>query len=114
VNGSTVVALGVAYKPDIDDYRESPIFKIMELLSAEGANVVPVDPHIDVFYDHHGREFSTTPLTDELLSMADCVLIVTNHSVFDYERIVQLAPVVVDTRNATRNVREGRDKIVLL
>ncbi|MDP9311402.1 MAG: nucleotide sugar dehydrogenase [Chloroflexota bacterium] len=114
VNGSIVVALGVAYKPDIDDYRESPIFKIMELLTAEGAQVVPVDPHVATFYDHHGCAFQTTPLTDELLASADCVLIVTNHSVFDYERIVQLAPVVVDTRNATRDVREGRDKIVLL
>lgn len=114
VNGSTVVVLGVAYKPDIDDYRESPVFKIMELLTAEGANVVPVDPHIATFYDHHGHEFHTTSLTDDLLSTADCVLIVTNHSVFDYNRIVQLAPVVVDTRNATRNVGEGRDKIVLL
>ena len=114
LNGATVVLLGVAYKPDIDDYRESPIFKIMQLLAAEGANVVAVDPHVEVFYDHHGHAFQTTPLTDELLDGADCVTIITNHSAFDYERIVQLARVVVDTRNATRDVREGRDKIVLL
>jgi len=114
LNGSTVVLLGVAYKPDIDDYRESPVFKIMELLAAEGANVVPVDPHVATFYDHHGRAHHTTPLTDELLRSADCVTIITNHSVFDYEHIVQMASVVVDTRNATRNVRKDRDKIVLL
>lgn len=113
-NGSTVVLLGVAYKPDIDDYRESPVFKVMQLLAAEGADVVTVDPYVDVFYDHHGHVFQTTPLSDELLSRADCVTIITNHSSFDYERIVLTAQVVVDTRNATRNVREGRDKIILL
>ncbi len=114
LNGSTVVLLGVAYKPDIDDYRESPVFKIMELLTAAGARVIPVDPHIDVFYDHHGHEYHTTPLTDELLRSADCVTILTNHRAFDYEQIVREAAVVVDTRNATRDVRTGRDKIVLL
>lgn len=114
LNGATVVLLGVAYKPDIDDYRESPVFKVMALLEAEGARVLTVDPHIAHFADHHGHVRHTTPLSDELLRTADCVAIITNHSAFDYEQIVRLAPVVVDTRNATRNVREGRDKIVLL
>lgn len=114
LNGATVVLLGVAYKPDIDDYRESPVFKIIELLAAEGARIVTVDPHVDAFYDHHGHEHRNMPLTDDLLRAADCVTIITNHSAFDYARIVRLASVVVDTRNATRNVQEGRDKIVLL
>jgi UDP-N-acetyl-D-glucosamine dehydrogenase len=114
LNGSTVVLLGVAYKPDIDDYRESPVFKIIELLEEQGANVVTVDPHIGVFYDHHDVPYHTTPLTDDLLSTADCVAIITNHSAFDYDHIVRTASVVVDTRNATRNVLEDRDKIVLL
>lgn len=114
LNGSTVVLLGVAYKPDIDDYRESPVFKVMALLEAEGAQVITVDPHIESFVDHHGREYRTTPLSDELLRAADCVTIITNHSVFDYDHIVRESSVVVDTRNATRDVREGRDKIVLL
>jgi UDP-N-acetyl-D-glucosamine dehydrogenase len=114
LNGATVALLGVAYKPDIDDYRESPVFKIIELVAAEGAQVLAVDPHIEVFYDHHGVERRTTPLTDELLHSVDCVVILTNHRAFDYERIVREAAVVIDTRNATRNVREGREKIVLL
>jgi UDP-N-acetyl-D-glucosamine dehydrogenase len=114
INGATIVLLGVAYKPDIDDYRESPVFKIMELLAAEGAHLITVDPHVDVFYDHHNHEYHTTPLTDNLLHSADCVVIITNHRAFDYDRIVRESAVVVDTRNATRNVQEGRDKIVLL
>ena len=114
INGATVVLLGVAYKPDIDDYRESPVFKIIELLKAEGAEVITVDPYIEVFYDHHNHEYHTTPLTDDLLRSADCAVIITNHRAFDYDRIVREAPVVVDTRNATRQVQEGRDHIVLL
>lgn len=114
IDGSTVVLLGVAYKPDIDDYRESPVFKIMELLEAEGAQVITVDPHIEVFADHHDHQYRTTPLSDDLLSSADCVVIITNHRAFDYAHIVEQASVVVDTRNATRHVQQGRDKIVLL
>ena len=83
-------------------------------LEAEGARVITVDPHIETFVDHHGREYRTTPLSDELLRAADCVTIITNHSAFDYDHIVRESSVVVDTRNATRDVREGRDKIVLL
>jgi UDP-N-acetyl-D-glucosamine dehydrogenase len=114
INGSTIVLLGVAYKPDISDYRESPVFAIMELLAADGAHLVIVDPHVDVFRDRHGREYRTTPLSDALLNDADCAVIITNHHAFDYEQIVREAPVVVDTRNATAHVRERRDKIVLL
>lgn len=114
INGARIVLLGVAYKPDIGDYRESPVFQIMELLTADGAQVITVDPHIDVFRDQHGHEHHTTPLSDELLRAADCVVIVTDHSAFDYEQIVREAAVVVDTRNATSKVRESRGTIVLL
>ena len=114
LKGATVLLLGVAYKPDINDYRESPVFKIMELLAAEGVTLVMVDPYVDTFYDHHGQTYHTVPLTDDLLHSADCVTIITNHSLFDYQHIVQIASVVVDTRNATRHVRTGREKIVLL
>jgi len=114
LNGANVVLLGVAYKPDVNDYRESPVFKVMELLAADGATVVTVDPHVDTFEDHHGRIYRTTPLTDELLDRADCVAIITDHSAFDYARIVARARAIVDTRNATRGVAEGREKIVLL
>lgn len=114
MNGSRVALLGVAYKPDIDDYRESPIFKIMELVAAEGGELIAVDPHIDEFVDHHGNAFRTTPLSDELLRGMDCVVILTAHRAFDYPRILREAAMVVDTRNATRDLHENRDKIVLL
>ncbi|MFL5800710.1 MAG: nucleotide sugar dehydrogenase [Roseiflexaceae bacterium] len=114
INGARIVLLGVAYKNDTDDYRESPTFKIMELLVADGAEVVTVDPHIDAFEDHHGRVYHTTPLTDDLLASADCAVIITQHSSFDYDRIVAHSCAVVDTRNATRAVQEGREKIIPL
>jgi UDP-N-acetyl-D-glucosamine dehydrogenase len=114
LNGAHVLLLGVAYKPDVDDYRESPVFKIMELLAADGATVITVDPHVAAFEDHHGRSYQTVPLSDDLLDRADCVVVITDHSDFDYGQIVARAQVVVDTRNATRGVRAGREKIVLL
>ena len=114
LNGAHVLLLGVAYKPDVDDYRESPVFKIMELLAADGATVVTVDPHVATFEDHHGRSYQTAPLSDDLLDRADCAVIITDHSAFDYQRIVERSHAVVDTRNATRGVSAGREKIVLL
>jgi UDP-N-acetyl-D-glucosamine dehydrogenase len=114
INGARIVLLGVAYKNDTDDYRESPVFKVMELLAADGAEVVTVDPHIGEFEDHHGARYHTTPITDQLLASADCVVVITHHSAFDYQRIVAHSPVVVDTRNATKAVQEGREKIILL
>lgn len=114
INGSKIVLLGVAYKPDIGDYRESPVFAVMELLCAEGAEIVTVDPHIDTFRDHVGNAYRTVPLNDDLLRAADCVVIVTDHRAFDYDRIVRESQAVVDTRNATATVRHGRDKITLL
>ena len=114
LNGARVLLLGVAYKKDVGDYRESPVFKVMELLEADGVQIVTVDPHIAEFQTHDGRVYRTTPLSDDLLAQADCAVIITDHSAFDYDRIVAHAPSVVDTRNATRAVREGREKIVLL
>ncbi|PDW03773.1 nucleotide sugar dehydrogenase [Candidatus Viridilinea mediisalina] len=115
LNGSTVLLLGVAYKPDVDDYRESPAFKVMDLLVADGATVITCDPHIDSFVSHAGEVYQTTPLTDELLGSCDCAVIITNHSAFPYQRIVELAPGVVDTRNATRMLSaELRERVVLI
>src|SRR5215216_3502078 len=114
INGAKIVLLGVAYKPDVDDYRESPVFKVIELLSADAAEILAVDPHVGRFEDHLGQVYYTTPLSDELLVQADCAVIITDHSAFDYPRIVAHAPSVVDTRNATRNIRDGREKIMLL
>ncbi|NTV62933.1 MAG: nucleotide sugar dehydrogenase [Oscillochloris sp.] len=101
LNGARVLLLGVAYKPDVDDYRESPAFKVLELLVEDGAEVIACDPHVTRFESHHGKIYETIPLTDELLVSCDCAVIITSHSAFPYERIVSLAPAVVDTRNAT-------------
>ncbi len=111
--GSKVCVLGVAYKKDVDDARESPAFVLIELLQKGGAVVSYNDPHIPRL--PHTRHFrvpmDSSPLTAEHLAGQDCVLIATDHSAYDYEFIVRHAPLVVDTRNATKNVRAGREKI---
>jgi UDP-N-acetyl-D-glucosamine dehydrogenase len=114
LRNATVLLLGVAYKENVADYRESPVFKVMELLEADGAHVITVDPHIAEFVSHAGQTYRTTPLTDDLLRRADCAVILTPHRAFDYARIVALTPAIVDTRNATRGVQEGREKVVVL
>lgn len=108
-----ILVLGVAYKKDIDDVRESPALKIMELLRKQGANITYHDPYISVIEPHGGSTMflESVPLTDEVLTEADGVLILTDHSVIDYERVTEKAKLVVDTRNATKNVLENRDKI---
>jgi UDP-N-acetyl-D-glucosamine dehydrogenase len=114
LNGARVLLLGVAYKPDVSDYRESPVFKVIELLEADGAEVTCCDPHVPSFSAHGGTARHTSPLSDALLDGANCAVIITNHRAFDYGRIVARSRAVVDTRNATREVREGREKITLL
>ncbi|KLU59325.1 UDP-N-acetyl-D-glucosamine 6-dehydrogenase [Peptococcaceae bacterium CEB3] len=108
-----VLVLGVAYKKDIDDVRESPALKIMELLRREGATISYHDPFIPVIEPHGGStvRLESTPLSDAVVAEADCVLILTDHSSVDYERVVEQARVVVDTRNATKHVAKNRDKI---
>lgn len=114
IRGSRIVILGVAYKRDIDDPRESPSFKLMELLGARGAQLTYNDPfipslpamrHFDV------PALTSVPLTAEFLASQDCVLIATDHSQYDWPAIVSAAKLVVDTRNATRDVTQDREKI---
>jgi len=104
LNGSRILLLGVAYKKDIDDLRESPALTIIELLQKEGAQVSYNDPYFAAV--GRGRKYDLqmkcAPL--ENLSQYDCVLIVTDHSDYDYERIVRESKLVVDTRNATRGI----------
>lgn len=109
-----IFVLGVAYKKDIDDMRESPALKIIELLRKQGANITYHDPFIPVIEPHGGSTLyiESVPLTDEVLAEADCVLILTDHSKVDYERVVEKARLVVDSRNATKKVLENREKIV--
>jgi UDP-N-acetyl-D-glucosamine dehydrogenase len=114
LNGSRICVLGVAYKKDVDDPRESPSFELMELLSGGKAEVTYNDPHVPELpkMRHHTLPAMTSkPLDEKFLAGQDCVLIATDHSAYDYDFIVRHARLVVDTRNATKNVTQGREKI---
>jgi UDP-N-acetyl-D-glucosamine dehydrogenase len=114
MKGARVLVLGAAYKRDVDDMRESPSVHLIELLQKHGALVVyhdPFVPRMPRMRQHH-LDMISVPLTDRALEDCDCVLIATDHSAIDYGRVVARAPLVVDTRNATRGVRQGREKIV--
>jgi UDP-N-acetyl-D-glucosamine dehydrogenase len=107
VNGSKISILGVAYKRDVDDPRESPAFRLMELFTARGAKLSYSDPHIPRLprMRHYDLpEMTSRELTKEYLAEQDCVLIVTDHSAFDYDLVVKHSRLVVDTRNATSRV----------
>ncbi|HTT18332.1 MAG TPA: nucleotide sugar dehydrogenase [Candidatus Sulfotelmatobacter sp.] len=108
VNGARVLVLGVAYKKDIDDLRESPSLTIIELLQKEGAQVSYNDPYFP--FIGKGRKYDLQMARAELkdLGQYDCVLIVTDHSDYDYKRIVQESQLVVDTRNATRDIQSPK------
>lgn len=122
VNGSKVLILGVAYKNDIDDMRESPALSVIDLLRSKGADVVYHDPFVpEVTFDHaytigDGDPLFNEELTDELIKSADCVVICTAHKIVDYTRVMELADIIVDTRNAlNKEMRDGsKAKIVRL
>lgn len=110
IRGSKICLLGVAYKKDVDDPRESPSFVLMELLAARGAALSYNDPHVPQLpkmRHHRLPEMTSAALTAEFLAGQDCVLIATDHSAYDYEFIVRHAPLVIDTRNATKQVARG-------
>lgn len=114
IRGSRIGILGIAYKKDVDDPRESPSFKLMELLAERGAIISYCDPHIPTLpkMRHFDvPELTTETTTPEYLASLDCVLIATDHTVFDWEQIVKHSNIVIDTRNATQHVTEGREKI---
>jgi len=113
LKGSTIVVLGVTYKADIEDPRESPATKVMELLQKEEADLHYVDPYTPSLMIG-GQQYKAHSLTKDLLEHSACALILTAHSVFDYQMIVDHAPMVFDTRNGTRQVKQHREKIVLL
>ena len=106
LKGSRVLLLGVAYKKDINDVRESPALSIIDRLRAKGADVRYHDPFVpeirfdDAHTDSAGEPLSSVPLTDEELRAADCAVIVTDHSGVDYKRVCALSDLIVDTRNA--------------
>ncbi|MCA8987870.1 MAG: nucleotide sugar dehydrogenase [Planctomycetaceae bacterium] len=114
IKGSKVLLLGVAYKKDVDDPRESPSFVLMEELLRRGADLSYNDPHVPHLpkMRHHDLPaMDSVELTPESLAAQDCVLIATDHSSYDYDFIVKHAPMVLDTRNATKTVNSHREKI---
>ncbi|MFQ5734015.1 MAG: nucleotide sugar dehydrogenase [Planctomycetaceae bacterium] len=114
IKGSKICLLGMAYKKDVDDPRESPSFELLDLLMKRGAEVTYNDPHIPHLPKMRHWDvpaMSSTQLTPEFLASQDCVLIATDHTAYDYDVLVQHAPLVLDTRNATKNVTAGREKI---
>jgi UDP-N-acetyl-D-glucosamine dehydrogenase len=113
VNGSRVLVIGVAYKKNIDDIRESPALDVIRLLEGRGATVAYHDPYIPRFREE-GHERVGVPLTAAELERSDAVVIVTDHSSIDYQLIVDHADVVVDTRNATAKVKNPSARIVSL
>ena len=114
LKGSRVLVLGVAYKPDIDDMRESPAAEIIELLEDGGAEVAYHDPHVPVFprMRRHAIDLTSVPLDQDRLASSDCVLIVTDHKAVDYGFIGRHARLVVDSRNAMYRVADPAATVV--
>jgi UDP-N-acetyl-D-glucosamine dehydrogenase len=108
MNGSKILMLGMAYKKDIDDLRESPSLTVIELLRAQGAEVLYNDPYFPTVGRgrHYNLNMTSTPL--EKLGQYDCVMILTDHSDYDYQRIVDESQLVVDTRNATKGIKSPK------
>jgi UDP-N-acetyl-D-glucosamine dehydrogenase len=113
VKGSRVLVLGAAYKPDIDDLRESPALDVLGLLRKLGANVSYHDPYI-AHLDHDGWQMDSVPDLMGAVEAADCVVIVTNHSAYDYPAILAKAGLLVDTRNALGKLGQNNPKVVRL
>ena len=114
LNGSRILVLGAAYKRDIDDMRESPSLRVIELLQETGAEVSYHDPYVPRLpkMRRYNLDMESVALNAKSLHSYDAVIIVTDHTNVDYEMVVANAPLIIDTRNATRNITTGRDKIV--
>lgn len=113
ISGARVLVLGLAYKPDVDDIRESPSFQLIEQLRALGAHVDYNDPHVPATHKmrYHDLQMQSVELTAESLAGYDCVLIATHHAAYDWQMIADHAKVIVDTRGATRHVTGKQDHI---
>jgi UDP-N-acetyl-D-glucosamine dehydrogenase len=113
LNGAHILALGVAYKRGVGDTRESPALEVLAQLRHRGAEIHYADPYVpSVAVD--GVVLKAVELTDERLAAADCVVILTDHPDFDYPRVVEHAPLVVDTRNATRGIPSATGRVIVL
>lgn len=115
IKGSHILIIGIAYKKDIDDDRESPGYAVMKMLLEKGAEVTYNDPWIPELKPSRKYDFKmkSVPVTPEALSETDAVIIITDHSAYDFAEIVEHSQLVIDTRNATGGLSEGREKIVM-
>ncbi|MBN1669253.1 MAG: nucleotide sugar dehydrogenase, partial [Anaerolineales bacterium] len=113
IKGSSVLVLGIAYKPDIDDLRESPALDVIGLLEKKGAHVSYHDPYIPTFR-HDGSSMSSVTDLMDAVRKVDCVVIVTNHTTYDYPAILKEAKLVIDTRNALGKLGKESPKVVRL
>lgn len=111
INGSKILFMGVAYKPNIDDPRESPALKVIDEVAGKGGEILFHDPYIEECKTPKGNIYKNSKLTDELISQVDCIVFTTNHTCFNAEEIVTKAKLVVDMRNA---VKESSDKVYKL
>ena len=114
LNGSTVLFLGIAYKPDINDARESPALSLMEIIAHKGARVLYHDPYIAEVTDDKGNHYTSAALDDKLIKDVDCVVFTTHHSCFNIPHIIEHAQLIVDTRNAVKSVSIETDKVFKL
>jgi UDP-N-acetyl-D-glucosamine dehydrogenase len=114
LNGSKVLFIGVAYKPDIDDSRESPALLVMDLVMKKGAEVFYHDSYVSKVVDEHGNSWESIMLSDSVLAGVDCVVITTNHSNLDIDWIVKKSKLIVDTRNAIKSVHIEDGKVFKL
>ncbi|MBA7575590.1 UDP-N-acetyl-D-glucosamine 6-dehydrogenase [subsurface metagenome] len=113
MNGSKVLLMGVAYKQDIDDVRESPALKVIEHLEKQGAIVQYNDPYIPEVI-HKGKQYNSLDFNAENIQQADIVIITTCHTCFDYQILVDNAQILFDTKNATQSVKRNRERVVTL
>ncbi len=114
IKGAKILILGVAYKKDVDDARESPALAIMDLLQKKGAVILYHDPHIPVLprFRKYYFKLKSSPLTKGLLQRIDAAVVVTDHSSVDYSWVMRYTPLVIDTRNVTKNMKQWKKKIV--
>lgn len=114
VKGAKILILGLAYKPDVDDVRESPSFELIEQLLDLGAEVAYNDPHIPTTHKmrKYDLQMDSVELSPEAIQAYDCVLIATNHSAYDWDMIAQHAKLIVDTRGAMRGISSEKDHVV--
>jgi UDP-N-acetyl-D-glucosamine dehydrogenase len=114
VHGARILVLGLAYKPDVDDVRESPSMELIEKLQHLGARVDYNDPHVPATHKmrHHDLQMKSVPLNPQSLASYDCVLVATHHSAYDWQQVADHAKLIIDTRGALRSVKGKREHIV--